>query len=259
VFCVQVIAPEVTVGIQQVNKSCQAAARQQTKRNQTDGNRTESQTILTPELMMLIDAQIREDVEGATSLLISEIRRVSSDDEPYASLLKTNHPYWATRDDVDSELAIDRKFLDTLAGYLLYYIHGESFGGRGGMAPHITNGLVWFELPDGLFDADGEHIDVSAVSLATLVEQVTVESVLRSLDEIYNDIEDIIVSVDIRPGDKNPRCWNISSNNFSFAIGLLLHVLCTNPFCADGIALTEKCATILDSNTRTAAVAVRSC
>jgi hypothetical protein len=209
--------------------------------------------------MQLIDSRVREDVDDAVDMLVQELSRVQPVLGSYATMLEEMHPYWASPQDVKDGLAINRKYLDTLAGYLLYYIHADSMGGRGGMAPQIKNDVVWFKFPNGLLDPEDELLDVDCKSLAELVRIVTVESVLLSLETVYDTpAKRKGTEVDILPGDKNPRCWNITSNEFSFAVGLLLHVLCTNPFCSAGTEY-RSCATILDSNARGNAVLVRSC
>jgi hypothetical protein len=221
--------------------------------------------MLNPALMGIIDRNIRQDVHDAVGMLVGELNRVLQHGTLYAELLADNHPYWAPPEAVEAGLAIDQKVLDTAAGYLLYFMHGESFGGRGGMAPQISNGVVWLTLSHGLLsgrtDYDGVGLDVIEVEDAPLSDiafQVTVESVLESLESssMYGEIEDAGAQVAIRPGDKNPRCWNITSDDFSFAIGLLLFALSTNPFCSTDKRLVEGCATILDSGSRNDAVEV---
>ena len=229
--------------------------------------------MLNPALMTIIDRNIRQDVHDAVGMLVGELDRVLQFETLYADLLAENHPYWASAESVDTGLAIDPKVLDIVAGYLLYFMHGESFGGRGGMAPQISNDVVWLTLSKGLlsgsvdYDGVGEAVvKVDDAPLADIVFKVTVESVLKSLkcSSMYSageassegEIEDAGAEVAIRPGDKNPRCWNITSDDFSFAVGLLLFVLSTNPFCSTDTRLVEGCATILDSGSRNDAVAV---
>jgi hypothetical protein len=219
--------------------------------------------------MGLIDGRIREDVAECVLLLVDALREVcSSADVPYNDLLRTCHPYWATTDEVKSGDAIDKGTLDTTAGYLLYFLHGESFGGRGGMAPLITNDVVWLTLPKGLLASSQlTTITVDGARLADLATKVTVESVLASLTSLYKSELETgkrpSAAVEVRGGDKNPRCWNIMSDDFYFGIGLLLFMLSTNPFCCaeagdDNVSLIEGCSTILDSGQRSHAQAVRS-
>jgi hypothetical protein len=136
------------------------------------------------------------------------------------------------------------------------------------MAPQITNDVVWLTLPSGLLSRDGTStITVEGARLCDIADQVTVESVLASLTQLYGEEPETCVpieaSVNIRGGDKNIRCWNITSDEFFLAIGLLLFVLSTNPFCSnedeeDDIGLIEGCVTVLDSGLRQQAEAVRS-